>query len=226
MVTPPDPAAPRPPEPAYRLRDRAERLGVLVVSLLGPRVQRAFLRRVFDRRHRGGDPWSYEASPYEQGRMRAALDAAGAGPFPRCLEVGCSEGVFTRLLGADPRVGQVTALDVSATAAAAAARRCADLRHVQVGCGDALSSDLGGPHDLIFCMEILYYLGATRGRAARRLVGALAPGGRIVLVHPHPEAAALHRPFALEPRVRVVSRTVAEHPIRPFEVLVLERVHG
>ena len=213
-----EPGPPSSPGPV----DRMVRLVHLGASLLGPAAQRWFHRTVFDRIHRRRDPWSFEGSPYERRRMAAALAAAGPGPFRRCLEVGCSEGVFTGMLGQDERIGEVTALDISPRAVQAARERCEGMARVQVTCGDAGSSDLGEPFDLIFCMEILYYMGAARQRVASRLARALAEGGRIVLVHPAPEATALHRAFTAEPGLRLVARTVVADAVRPFEVMVLE----
>ena len=82
---------------------------------------------------------------------------------------------------------------------------------------------LGGPFDLIFCSEVIYYLGSSVGSVARRLTSVLAPGGRLVLVHQHPESEHVFQPFADCPGVRVLSSTVEADPIRPYQLLVLEK---
>ena len=83
-----------------------------LVALGGVWVQGGLLRRMFDLHHRKPDRWSYETSTYDRERFAAVLRAIGPGRHKRVLEVGCSEGVFTRALASDDRVGTVTAADV------------------------------------------------------------------------------------------------------------------
>jgi SAM-dependent methyltransferase len=179
---------------------------------------------IADWQHRRVDHWSYQTSAYEQGRFAAAQRAPGAGPFPRCLEVACSEGIFSAMLARDPRIGTLVACDVSPRALARARERLAPFSNVHCRVLDLTgNADLNGPYDLIFCMDVLYYLGVNIAFVARRLTEALAPGGRLVLLHLHPEADKVFWPFVNAPGVQVLSSTVVPDPIRPYQILVLER---
>ena len=194
-----------------------------VVALGGGRIQARLLRRMFDFHHREPDRWSYETSPYERERFAAVLKGIGPGPHERVLEVGCSEGVFTRALAADDRVGTVTAADVSPRALETARRRCEGQSNVSFVSGSIVNAAPPGPFDLIICSEVLYYVGGRRAAVARELAQRLAPGGIMVLQHVHPESGRLHAPFIHSAGLEVLERTVVRHALRPFEVLALRR---
>jgi 2-polyprenyl-3-methyl-5-hydroxy-6-metoxy-1,4-benzoquinol methylase len=178
---------------------------------------------MFDFHHREPDRWSYETSPYERERFAAVLKGIGPGPHERVLEVGCSEGVFTRALAADDRVGTVTAADVSPRALETARRRCEGQSNVSFVSGSIVNAAPPGPFDLIICSEVLYYVGGRRAAVARELAQRLAPGGIMVLEHVHPESGRLHAPFIHSAGLEVLERTVVRHALRPFEVLALRR---
>ena len=194
-----------------------------VVALGGGRIQARLLRRMFDFHHREPDRWSYETSPYERERFAAVLKGIGPGPHERVLEVGCSEGVFTRALAADDRVGTVTAAAVSPRALETARRRCEGQSNVSFVSGSIVNAAPPGPFDLIICSEVLYYVGGRRAAVARELAQRLAPGGIMVLEHVHPESGRLHAPFIHSAGLEVLERTVVRHALRPFEVLALRR---
>ncbi len=206
-----------------RLGDVLHRLMYRVVALGGGRIQARLLRRMFDLHHREPDRWSYETSSYDRERFTAVLRGIGPGPYERVLEVGCSEGVFTRALASDDRVGAVTAADVSLRALETARRRCEGLSNVSFVSGSVVNEAPPGPFDLIICSEMLYYVGGRRAAVARELVKRLAPGGILVLEHVHPESGRLHASFIHSAGLEVLERTVVRHSIRPFEVLALRR---
>jgi SAM-dependent methyltransferase len=194
-----------------------------LVSLLGSQAQDRILRDLFEFRHRRPDPWHYAESAYEQGKYRATLQALGDGPYPNCLEVGCSEGVFTRLLASDSRIGQITALDISSRALDAARERCEGLGSISFVQGGATGVELDGPYDLAFCAEILSYLGFSRRALAERLTEEVRVGGLVVLVHAWPEAGKLHDQFlACDRRYRLLTRTTVPDEHRPYEVMTIE----
>ena len=131
---------------------------------------------------RDGDPWNFAADPYERQRYGRILEAVGAGPYRRVFEPGCSIGELTRLLA--PRCGHLLASDISATAAAAAASRCAEMSQVTVVHADLANQLPDGTFDLIVFSEIGYYF--TRRRLAGvidRLVDRLDHPGRLVAAH-------------------------------------------
>lgn len=170
-----------------------------------------------------GDPWRYEISPYEQAKYRDTLANLPKRSWRHALEVGCSEGAFTRILA--PKVNRVTGVDISITAIQRARRKCSDLEN-----GSFLRLDIEADElplagfDLIVCGEVLYYLDdLTRIKeVGDKLVGSLEPGGLLVLVdrrirsddtsgfpppifrYPSMGAATVHRILGLHPELAQV----------------------
>lgn len=128
------------------------------------------------------DPWNYGA-PYEQEKYERQLEILPPGPIGRALELACAEGHFTRQLA--PRVGHLTATDISAVAIGRARERCSDQPNVEFGVLDFSADTLPGEMDLIVCSEVLYYLDdlAELRRIAKKLLDALAPGGSFISAH-------------------------------------------
>ena len=129
-----------------------------------------------------GDPWQFATSDYERDKYRHSLAALPRPLYSRGLEVGCSIGVFTRLLA--PRCGSLLAVDVSDTALAAAAQRCADIETVTFARRHMPQDEVEGQFDLITLSEVAYYWDrADLARSADALLAALAPGADLLLVH-------------------------------------------
>ncbi|CCV06259.1 conserved hypothetical protein [Mesorhizobium metallidurans STM 2683] len=128
------------------------------------------------------DPWNYGSS-YEQEKYYRQLEILPAGPIGRALELACAEGHFTRQLA--PRVGRLTATDISAIAVERARARCGDQPNIEFGVLDFSTDTLPGEMDLIFCSEVLYYLDdlAELRRIAKKFAEALAPGGSFISAH-------------------------------------------
>ncbi len=160
--------------------------------------RRYFDVRHFDRVYRTPDPWDYATSDYEAARREALLAALPRPRYVAALEVGCGEGYTTRLLAG--RAERVVGLDLSDAALARAGGLPANVTVVQ---GDLLGARLPlaaprGGFDLVVCAEMLYYcyrlpFGAACCLARDRLVRWLAPGGDLVLMHPHHYPT--HSPF-------------------------------
>jgi SAM-dependent methyltransferase len=127
------------------------------------------------------DPWRFASSPYEQEKYAASLAALPARRFRRGLELGCSIGIFTRLLSA--RCDHLLALDVSDSALARARENCATLP-VTLENRRIPGEWPEGEFDLIVLSEVLYYLTADDvRRTAARAVAALSRPGVILMVH-------------------------------------------
>lgn len=128
------------------------------------------------------DPWNYGSS-YEQEKYERQLEILPAGPIGRALELACAEGHFTRQLA--PRVGHLTATDISAIAIGRARARCSDQLNIEFGVLDFSADTLPGEMDLIFCSEVLYYLDdlAELRRVTQKFAEALAPGGSFISAH-------------------------------------------
>lgn len=131
---------------------------------------------------REGDPWGFETSDYERAKYEDTLAHLPPAPIGRALEVGCANGVLTRRLAG--RVRELVALDVSATALAAARERCAGLGVAFVD-QRAPREMPAGPFDLLLLSEVVYYW--DRADVARLAEwvrgGGVRPGGHLLLVH-------------------------------------------
>ena len=129
------------------------------------------------------DPWNYASSPFEAYKRRVLLHACGPGPFGRALELACGSGATSRALA--PRCLRLIAQDSSATAIAEARRLSGGTPGDPVYQTGLLPWDMPrGPFDLIVASEILYYLSPEDlKRTVARMTAALAPAGRLVVLH-------------------------------------------
>jgi 2-polyprenyl-3-methyl-5-hydroxy-6-metoxy-1,4-benzoquinol methylase len=104
------------------------------------------------------DPWDYEKSTYEKRkylRTLACILRYRLGSV-RVLEVGCSIGVFTKLLAAHFK--EVTAIDVSVRALQRAASRTGLVSKIKFARRDIRSFEARTQYDVIVCAEMLYYI--------------------------------------------------------------------
>lgn len=128
------------------------------------------------------DPWKFETSPYENRKYQATVNALPQARFAQACEVGCANGVLTRRLA--PHCTLLLAVDVSATALAAAEARCADQPHVLFALRQLPAEAPEGPFDLILLSEVIYYWdSADLRKLADWLLTALTSGGHVLLVH-------------------------------------------
>lgn len=116
---------------------------------------------------RSPDPWEFRTSLYERRKYRATVDILPRTRYRRALEVGCSIGVFTRLLA--ERCDGLLALDTSSRALAEAERDNADLGHVEFRLATLPREFPGGQYDLIVLSEVLYYLARETSRRSRTI---------------------------------------------------------
>ena len=131
---------------------------------------------------RSPDPWGFRTSAYERGKYRATLDILPHPRYRAALEVGCSIGVFTRLLA--ERCDGLLALDTSRRALDEAARANAGLARVTFREATLPRDFPEGRFDLITLSEVLYYLSRSDlARLAERCLAALEADGHMVLCH-------------------------------------------
>jgi SAM-dependent methyltransferase len=220
-----------------RLRAVGKRLGYLPAALAqglyGPFCalagRRLFSRRYFERIYsRRLDPWHYRTSEYERKKYRQTLEILPRRSYSRILEVGCSEGSFTQmlqLLGAE-----ILGVDVSRVACERARARCAESSNIRFQVADIVEDELAGPFELIFCAEVLYYLGSKKvlGRVRDKLVALLTDGGHLALVNPYPKALEVHKVFRAASRLRLLREHLERDPRRPYAIslwaIVKERI--
>lgn len=130
---------------------------------------------------RDSDPWDYAGSPFEAFKREVLLRACGARTYGRGLELACANGETSRRLAR--RCLGLLAVDASPTVIAAARKRVRDPR-VTFAVARLPSETPRGPFDLIVASEIFYYMSRfDMDRLLGRLAKALAPGGRIVILH-------------------------------------------
>jgi SAM-dependent methyltransferase len=128
------------------------------------------------------DPWRFASSEYESAKYQATLNALPKVRYDRALEVGCSIGVFTRLLA--DRCDRLLGIDPAERALESARRRCAEKSNVSFDKMAAPDQWPTGAFDLIILSEVVYYLDRHDVvRLARRVKGSLSPRGDVVLVH-------------------------------------------
>jgi SAM-dependent methyltransferase len=129
------------------------------------------------------DPWGFATSPYERDKYAATLAALPAPRYARAFEVGCSIGVLSRQLA--ERCDSLLSIDAAEAPLAAARQRCADAPHVAIRRARVPEDwPEGESFDLILLSEVLYYFDpADLAVVAARVLGALRPGGDVVLVH-------------------------------------------
>lgn len=131
---------------------------------------------------RSADPWNFETSAYEAAKYRETLDSLPGSRYAHALEVGCSIGVFTKLLA--ERCDDLLSVDVSTRALNAARERCAGLAQVRLECMQIPREMPDGLFDLIVLSEVGYYWQREDlEQAAALLAQHQAPGGHLVLVH-------------------------------------------
>ena len=117
---------------------------------------------------RRADPWRLATRWYEERKRAATMAALPRARFRSTLEVGCSIGMLTTLLG--DRSDRVLAVDISASAAESTRSRVGP--NVDVRVADATATFPAGRFDLIVLSEVGYYFG--RDALDRVIDGALA----------------------------------------------------
>ncbi|MBY3498478.1 trifunctional glycosyltransferase/class I SAM-dependent methyltransferase/polysaccharide deacetylase [Rhizobium laguerreae] len=129
------------------------------------------------------DPWNY-ISVYEQVKYAQTLSLIPEG-IEKALELACAEGIFTEKLA--PRVGRLTATDISQRAIDRAIKRCRDHGNVELRVLDFVKSDVPPEQDLVICSEVLYYMKDEEMLAAvcRKMAAAVKPDGYLITAHAH-----------------------------------------
>ena len=99
------------------------------------------------------DPWHFKTSEYERDKYKATLGSLTKDRYVAALEVGCSIGIFTRLLS--PRCVSLLAVDSSPTAIGAA--ESVNVPNVSFRVANLPAEFPKGTFDLIVLSEVLYY---------------------------------------------------------------------
>ncbi len=175
------------------------------------------------------DPWNYHSSAYERRKyervLACALQCRSAGES--ALEVGCSVGVFSRMLA--EHFDRVTAIDVSKEALAAATRYNSAVKHVRLLHSHLQSLDTDGQYDVIVCAEILYYIAEKDVEiVCRQLDRYLSARGIVILVTgipcEQPDSFYFDRwADVFAARFRQTFKEIVQDPARPYVIAVFSR---
>jgi 2-polyprenyl-3-methyl-5-hydroxy-6-metoxy-1,4-benzoquinol methylase len=188
-----------------------------------------FGRLYFSKKHfenlyaREDDPWDCEKSEYEKTKYRRTFSILTRIKYDRILEIGCGVGIFTQQLATLGR--EILGIDISENALNIARKRCALENNIQFSPKDIVTDALDGRFDLIFCAEVLYYLGGEREirKVRDKLIDLLTDDGEIVLVHPLPESKWHHGIFAASPRLKRAREQMERNCFRPYVISVFQK---
>jgi 2-polyprenyl-3-methyl-5-hydroxy-6-metoxy-1,4-benzoquinol methylase len=125
------------------------------------------------------DPWKFRSSKYERGKYQATIEALAKPKYAAALEVGCSIGVFTKLLS--ERCANLLAIDASETAIEVAILANPEVSFLAATLPEEFPK---GRFDLIVLSEVLYYFSKPDlKRVAQSCMDAITQGGDIILCH-------------------------------------------
>ena len=173
--------------------------------------------------YRRPDPWRYASSRYEIEKYERTLSVIRESRAERVLEAGCGEGAFSERVLEEELAASLVGVDASDAALARARARCAEFPGARFVRANLASDVPDGAFDLIICAETLYYIGPRFVRACSLLANHLAPGGRLVAVHPADRADMLHAPWLADPRLTREQRVLGDDPDRPYVIDVFRR---
>lgn len=187
------------------------------------------------------DPWAYSWKKsvqtalssrfYEQRKYIRTDWIIPRKRYENILEIGCSIGVFTKVLA---RKGEkVLGIDYSPTALNYARERCRNLPQVRLQQARVPDQFPDGRFDLITFSETAYYLSKDDFLAtARRIMESLVPGGYLVMAHyrhrtdfPLPGDFA-HDWLLQEPEAKAQLRHVKDWRRRAYRMDLWQKVEG
>ena len=168
------------------------------------------------------DPWDFLRSSYEQGKYQRILARIlqHRQGTQAVLEIGCSIGIFTKMLSA--QFGEIVAIDVAQGAITYARRYCRPCTNVRFFRCDLRNLRLRRKFDVIVCAEVVYYVREDDAHhVCQMLHDHLAPAGIVVLVG---EGGGIS--MSWETRLRTEFDTVqtdtVDDPGRPYRIVILE----
>lgn len=151
------------------------------------------------------DPWHFSTSAYEAQKYAATIEMLGPALYGRGLEIGCSIGVLTRMLG--ERCHELISVDINARALDRARRHCADRSNIGFELADVPTTFPAGTFDLIVLSEVGYYWSDADLSLAQTRIAAAGSNGTLALVHYLPkvddyvrDGDAVHEAFLRDAR--------------------------
>ena len=101
------------------------------------------------------DPWDFSSSTYEKDKYKLSINFLGKNMFDRALEIGCSIGIFTKMLA--KKCSSLLAIDISSIAVKCAKNYCKDVTNVEIKQTDIIKEFPAQSFDLITLCEVGYY---------------------------------------------------------------------
>jgi len=153
--------------------------------------------------------------------LDACLARAGVSPRGRrVLDVGCGTGFWTAYYVA--RGAIYTGVDIAQVSVDRLAARHPGQRFVRADVSDGVP---GGPYDLVNAFDVLYHItdDARWEAALRRLAGALAPGGLLLVTDAFLDFGAIAEHNRMRPLARyleVLGPGFVRTDLRPTHVLL------
>jgi SAM-dependent methyltransferase len=153
----------------------------LVSAVTGHRPSRdaGHFQRLYDA---NADPWHFRTSAYEQAKYQKSLEVLPGRRFRSAFEIGCSIGIFTKLLA--PRCDALLGVDIVEQPLQAARTECSEqpwVRFQQMRVPDEWPNET---FDLIVMSEVLYFLSRRDVAAvAERVCASLDANGLVMLVN-------------------------------------------
>ncbi len=146
------------------------------------RDNRTFVRGYFEHIYRSEDPYEIARDPVEQEKRDRTIAAVDGLHFARALEIGGGEGLLAERLAA--QCDDLLMIDLSQRALDRAQTRLHSLTNVRARQLDIVAEPLPGSFDLVVCSEVLIYVQLSEfDDAVEKILGALEPGGHLLLVH-------------------------------------------
>ena len=137
------------------------------------------LKIKFEQMYLKPNPWKCDNTIKDFSRSEIILDLLKYGRFSKCLDIGCGEGVFTNRI--IPYVDSIDAFDISEAAIGRAIKNFNNDR-INFYVQDARELGSFKSYDLIFCLEMLYYLNEhEREKILLDICNSLKSGGVCIL---------------------------------------------
>ncbi len=146
-----------------------------------PMRAQPYFERIYSEKN---DPWDYLRT-VQQARYQTAIryidDACQQEKIATALEIGCSEGMFTRLLA--ERCNKLLALDISIIALERAKAKCEKFTNIDFQEWDLSRDVLTETFDLVTIMDVLeyFYRPSSLRNVRDKIVSFVKPGGYLLV---------------------------------------------
>jgi predicted TPR repeat methyltransferase len=129
-----------------------------------------------------GDPWDFETSQYEANKYAATLNVLNGAVYKNAFEIGCSIGVFSKMLVA--KCQKLLSVDVAEVALQKTKARLKDFPDVKIEKMIIPKQFPSDQFDLIVMSEVGYYFTMPDLTTIKeKIIANLAPNGLLLLVH-------------------------------------------